>query len=211
VSRPDVAPPSLTATIAGPTRSSTRPEEPTRTVTTSQSPARPTTGSAITTQASSGTASPSAAAPAADTTEGIAWWWWLLAAVLIIGLVVVPLLRRQRRRRTWQGDLEAAEGDVAWFARVLIPELRQSASLEQVVGGRAVASDRLSALEDRLTALEATAGDEDGRTRARTLRDAVRDSRQRLDVLITTGDLDALRRGLDMAGADLETVLSFRT
>ena len=53
-------------------------------------------------------------------------------------------------------DLAAAEDEVAWFARVLIPELRQSGSAEQVAGGWAVGSSRVSAVEDRLTALEAS-------------------------------------------------------
>jgi hypothetical protein len=131
----------------------------------------------------------------------------LLAGLLIAGAVVVALVLRQLRRRTWRTDLEAAEGDVAWFARVLIPERRQAASLDQVAGGWAVASDRVSMLEDRLTALEATAGDDAGRTRARTLRDAVRTSRNRLDVLIAAGDVDALRRDLDTVAADLGMVL----
>lgn len=228
LSRPDVAPPSPTATIPSPTRSPTQPptptetagppsptrtltqpETPTQTVTTSASPARTTTASAVTTPTSSGTAS-SAAGSTADTTNGVAWWWWLLAAVLIAGAVLVPLLRRRRRRRAWQADLEAAEGDVAWFARVLIPELRQAASLEQVVGGWAVSSNRISMLDDRLTAIEATATDDAGSTRARTLRDAVRASRNRLNVLIAAGDVDTLRRDLDTAAADLEMALSSR-
>jgi hypothetical protein len=208
--RAPAEPETPTETVAppNPTRSLTRPEPPPpQTVATSEPPARPTAGSAITTPTSSATASPAAAEPAADTSDGIAWWWWLLAGVLIAGAVVIALVLRQRRRRTWRADLEAAEVDVAWFARELIPELRQAASLDQVVGGWAVASNRVSLLEDRLTALEATAGDDAGRTRARTLRDAVRTSRDRLNVLIAAGDVDALRRELDTVAADLGTVL----
>jgi hypothetical protein len=133
--------------------------------------------------------------------------WWLLAAVLVAVAVAIPLLLRARRRRTWQADLAAAEGEVAWFARSLVPDLRRAASLDQAAGGWAVGSSRVSALEDRLTALEATAADDAGRGRARMLRDAVRASRNRLSVLIAAGDAEALRRDLDAVAAELDTAL----
>jgi hypothetical protein len=104
-------------------------------------------------------------------------------------------------------DLAAAEEEVAWFARVLIPELRQPGSAEQVAGGWAVGSSRVSAVEDRLTALEASAPDDAGRTRARTLRDAVRGSRARMQELVGSGASDTLPQDLDAVATELEAAL----
>ena len=217
--------PSLTATIPGPTRSPTRPDTPaetaqpasptrsvprpappTQAITTTKVPDRDTTGSAAA-PASPATSPPSAAGSTSESGDATAWLWWLLAAVLVAVAVAIPLLLRARRRRTWQADLAAAEGDVAWFARSLVPDLRRTASLDQAAGGWAVGSSRVSALEDRLTALEATATDDAGRGRARTLRDAVRASRNRLSVLIAAGDAQALQRDLDAVAAELDTAL----
>lgn len=127
---------------------------------------------------------------------------------MVAAAVAVPLLLRARRRRGWQADLAAAEDEVGWFARVLIPELQRANSLDQAAGGWTVGSSQVSALEDRLTALEATAPDDTGRTRARTLRDAVRTARSRLDGLLTAGRVDdTLRRDLDAVAAQLERTL----
>ena len=104
-------------------------------------------------------------------------------------------------------DLAAAEDEVAWFARVLIPELRQSGSAEQVAGGWAVGSSRVSAVEDRLTALEASAPDDTGRTRARTLRDSVRASRARMQELVASAATDTLPQDLDAVVTELEAAL----
>ena len=51
-------------------------------------------------------------------------------------------------------DLAEAEGELAWFARELLPELRQVGSREQVAGGWTVGQTRVAAAEDRLTVLE---------------------------------------------------------
>ena len=64
------------------------------------------------------------------------------------------------------------------------------------------------ALEDRLTALEATAPNDGDRTRARRLRDAVRAGRNRLIVSIAAGDIDTLQRGLDAAAAGVEVTFT---
>ena len=181
---------------------------PTQAITTTEVPDRDTTGSAAAAPASPETSSPSAAGSTAESSETTAWLWWLLAAVLVAVAVAVPLLRRARRRRTWQADLAAAEDEVAWFAHSLVPDLRRAASLDQAAGGWAVGSSRVSALEDRLTALEATAPDDADRGRARTLRDAVRASRNRLGGLIAAGDADALLRDLDAVAAELDTALA---
>ena len=72
----------------------------------------------------------------------------LLAAVIVAVAVAVPLLLRARRRRAWREDLEAAEDEVGWLARVLVPELQQAESLDQAAGGWTVGSSQVSALED---------------------------------------------------------------
>jgi hypothetical protein len=121
--------------------------------------------------------------------------------------VAVPLLARARRRRAWTADLAATEDEVAWFARALIPELRQPGSAEQVAGGWVVGSSRVAAVEDRLTALEASAPDDAGRTHARTLRDAVRGSRARMQEVVGSGASDTLPQDLDAVATELEAAL----
>jgi hypothetical protein len=96
---------------------------------------------------------------------------------------------------------------MAWFARVLVPELRQAGSADQVAGGWAVGSSRVSAVEDRLTALEASAPDDAGRAWARTLRDAVRAARDHMQELTGSGAGDTLLRDLDAVAAELEAAL----
>jgi len=96
---------------------------------------------------------------------------------------------------------------VAWFARVLVPELRRADSVDQVAGGWTVGSSRVSAVEDRLTALEASAPDDAARTRTRVLRDAVRASRGRLEGIVESGTPEMLRWDLDAVAAELEAAL----
>ena len=180
---------------------------PTQTVTTTEPTNRPSTESVLAAPTPSLTPSPPAPGSAADTSAATGWLWWLLAAVIVAVAVAVPLLLRARRRRAWREDLAAAEDEVGWFARVLVPELQGAESLDQAAGGWTVGSSQVAALEDRLTALEATAPDDAGRTRARTLRDAVRTARSRLHGLLTAGQVDALQRDLDAVAAELERAL----
>jgi hypothetical protein len=100
-----------------------------------------------------------------------------------------------------------AEQEVSWFARVLIPELGQSGSLDQVEGGWTVEADRIAAVEDRLTVLEASAPDDATRTSTRTLRDAVRASRERVEELLQSGDPEAISPTLNQVAAELEAAL----
>jgi hypothetical protein len=93
------------------------------------------------------------------------------------------------------------------LARDLVPELRRSGSREQAAGGWAVSSARVGTLEDRLTALTATAPDDPALQRATTLRDAVRASRTRLDALATPGTDQSLSTELDAVVTDLESAL----
>jgi hypothetical protein len=97
--------------------------------------------------------------------------------------------------------------EVAWFARVLVPELRQAGSVEEVRGGWAVGEGRTAAGEDRLTALEATAHDDADRARVRGLRDVVRASRQRIVDLTAFGMADPSLE-LERVAADLEAALA---
>ena len=100
-----------------------------------------------------------------------------------------------------------AEQEVAWFARWLVPELGQSGSLDQVEGGWTVSANRIAAVEDRLTALEASAPDDATRTGTRTLRDAVRASRGRVEELLQSGDQEAISPTLNQVAAQLEAAL----
>jgi hypothetical protein len=101
-----------------------------------------------------------------------------------------------------------AEQEVAWFARVLVPELSQSGSLGQVEGGWNVGANRISAVEDRLTILEESAPDDVTRTGTRNLRDAVRASRGRVEELLQSGDPTAISPTLNGVAAELEAALA---
>lgn len=148
-----------------------------------------------------------AASPTAATTGVPSWLWWLLAAVALGVAVALPLVLRARRRRGWLTDFAAAEKEVAWYARDLIPELQRTSAGEQVAGGWAVGSSRVVALEDRLTALEASAPDDASRDRARALREAVRGSRSRTQDLVGSGAAETLSQELAAVATDLEAAL----
>ena len=99
------------------------------------------------------------------------------------------------------------EEEVNWFARELLPELRQSRSLDQVVGGWEVGSTRVGHAEDQLTVLESSAPSETDGARAQTLRDAVRTARQRLDSLTTVAPHETWALDLDEVASALEAAL----
>jgi hypothetical protein len=195
-----VEPPGTTGSVA-------RPAHPTEIPRTTEQPAPSAAGPALTTAAQATTPSPTAAGASApaDTTS---WLWWLLGAIVVVVAVVVPLLLRARRRRAWQDDLAMAESEIAWLARSFIPELRRVASPDQAVGAWTIEANRVSALEDRLSGLEATAPDDAGRIRALTLRDAVRSAGRQLNVLVRAGQFDTLAWDLDAVAAELETALA---
>lgn len=137
-----------------------------------------------------------------------AWWWLAALAALVVGAVVTLLLvRRSRTRQAWATDLEAAEQDVAWFGRDLVPALRGSGSFAGVSGGWAVASPRVQALDDRLTQLLTTAPTEVDRARAATLHDAVRTARERMAALLVAGETSQWSLALDDVQAPLLAVL----
>jgi hypothetical protein len=219
--RPTMAPTRTpTATLPSPTRSAdesdgpelpslTRspsesdvPDEPREETSTGAEPsAEPTTE-----PVAPGSSEGAAEAPAAD--EDVPSWVWWLVGVLAVGTAAgLPLVARARRRGRWRRELAAAESEIAWFARVLLPGLRQVGSLEQVAGGWSVGEGRVAAAEDRLTALEPAAPTDADRERARSLRDAVRLARGRVQQLTTPGRHDTWASDLDAIIADLEAVL----
>jgi hypothetical protein len=137
-----------------------------------------------------------------------AWVWWLLAAVLVALAVTIPLVLAARRRGAWGEAMSAASEEAAWFARTLIPQLQQEQSVEQVAGGWRVARDRVAAVEDSLTGLESTAPGESEATRARTLRDAVRSSKDRLDLLVRSEGSTAASAELAAAASAIEAAIA---
>ena len=96
---------------------------------------------------------------------------------------------------------------MAWFARGLIPRLRQLGSLAEVAGGWNLAESRVAAVEDRLTALEPSAPDEVAQARALDLRDAVRAARGQIEALLDAGRQETMTQDLDAVAAQLEQVL----
>jgi hypothetical protein len=135
-------------------------------------------------------------------------WWLLGAIVLAVAVVSTFLIRRNNRKQAWADKLSSSEADVAWFARELIPHLSQAPSVQQIAGGWRISSDRVIAAEDRLTSLEAAAIDDVGRGQARTLRDAVREARARLDALAVGGDMATALSQLQGAAGELEAALA---
>ncbi|HKA68459.1 MAG TPA: hypothetical protein VKG85_04985 [Actinomycetes bacterium] len=204
---PTTTRPATPTTTAAPTPTVTRTvtESPSPTPTPTESPTPTATQTESPTPSPS--PSPSAEAAATDGSGTPAWLWWLLAAVAVGLAIGIPLLLRSRRRQAWQRDFAAAEGEVAWFARMLIPELRRAGSIDRAAGGWAVASSRVTALEDQLVGLETAAPDEAARSRARALRDAVRGSRGQLEELVRFGSPDTLSRDLDAIAGRLEAAL----
>ncbi|HEY0815187.1 MAG TPA: hypothetical protein VGE11_18105 [Pseudonocardia sp.] len=189
-----------------PTRSVPKPVPPAEAPTTER-PDQPSTEQAVAPPTSATTFSPPAEQPTAPA-DSTSWLWLFIPVILVAVAVVIPLLLRARRRRTWQENLAAAEGEIAWMARLLIPQLRRAESPEQAAGGWSVGSSRVAALEDRLTRLEDTARDDASRSRARTLRDGVRTADSRLRLLITAEQFDTLPWDLDTVAAELEIVLA---
>jgi len=108
----------------------------------------------------------------------------------------------------WLADLSACQAEVAWFARVLIPQVRGAGSPEAAAGAwRVAGEERVTEVEDRLTALEALAPDEAASGRALVLRDAVRAARARMATVVTTSTEQTLARDLEEVAAQLEVVL----
>ena len=203
-------PESTPSATKNPSRSPIRVETTTTTTQTVTAASSPSTVTRSVTISPSPTASPSpSSSPESEpgAAGAVSWLWWVLAGLLLAAAVATPLLVRAHRRRVWRADFAAAEQEVAWFARVLIPELNQSGSLEQVEGGWIVGSNRIAAVEDRLTALDASAPDDATRTGTRTLRDAVRASRRRVEELLQSGNPEAISPALNEVAADLEAAL----
>jgi hypothetical protein len=155
----------------------------------------------------SATVTGSVAALAADEGGTSAWLGWLLVAVVLGAVAAVPLVLRGRRHTAWRRQLSAAEGELGWLSHELLPGLRHAHSREEVAGGWAVASPRVVAAEDRLTALESTAYDDAGREHARALRDAARLARHGMQELVAPGGNATWAFDLDEVMADLGAAL----
>ena len=177
---------------------------PTPSETTSETPSASPTASP--TASSSATPEPSEEPASATTTGTPSWVWWLLGALLVAAAVAIPLLVRASKHRRWRADLAEAEGEVGWFAQTLLPGLQQAGSPAEVRGGWGVGQARVAAVEDRLTALAASAPDEEGEARAVTLRDAVRQARERIAALAASETADVSRE-LAPVSADLAAAL----
>jgi hypothetical protein len=184
------------------TQTETRTQIATRTETRTAAPVR--------SAAAAPTSAKSSQAASEDTGSSTpAWVWWLVGAIVLAAVVVTVLaLRRRSRRRAWADKFVATKRDVAVFARETIGQLEQAPTAQQIAGGWRIETARVVAIEDRLTRLEATAVNDADRTKARTLRDAVRASRARLAALETAEDMVVAVSLLRSAGTGLETALA---
>jgi hypothetical protein len=212
-----------TETATAPTATPTRTATVTQTATTTETATATQTATATPTPTATATATetptaepaptanptPAAANSSTSSTSTPLWWWLVIAAALLAaGVVGWWLLRRRSRKGAWQDRFAASKGEVAQVARELIPQLSQAPSAQQIAGGWAVSADRVVAIEDRLTSLEATAVDDIGRAHAQTLRDSVRTSRSRLDALADIQDVAVARSELQAASMHLEAALA---
>lgn len=195
-----VAVPSPTQSAPEPTRTESSAPEETTSPTETASSAAP-----------SPTTSPSVQPTSTESDGAPTWLRWLLVALLVALAVGIPLLVRASHRREWRDELAAAEDEVAWFARGLVPQLRQLGSLAEVAGGWNLAESRVAAVEDRLTALEPSAPDEVANARALDLRDAVRAARGQMNALLEAGRQETMAQDLDAVAAQLEQVLGAGT
>jgi hypothetical protein len=135
--------------------------------------------------------------------------WWLIGALVLVALVALMLaLRRRSRRRAWEAKFTTASAEVASFAREAMPRLEQAPTAQQIAGGWRVEATHVTAIEDSLTRLETTAVNDAGRTKARTLRDAVRASHTRLAALDTAENTMVALSLLQAAATELETALT---
>jgi hypothetical protein len=205
------ATPTATATVTQ-TATTTETATATQTATATTATATPTaTATETPTPEPSPTANPTpAAANSSTSSTSTPLWWWLIIAAALLAAAAAGwwLVRRRSRKRAWQDRFAASKGEVAQVARELIPQLSQAPSAQQIAGGWAVSADRVVAIEDRLTSLEATAVDDVGRTHAQTLRDSVRTSRSRLDALADIQDVAVARSELQAAAMQLEAALA---
>lgn len=209
--RPETTAPSSEDTQPNPTRTVTRTETTAPPPAPTQTETRTETLAPTQSQAASPTSPPTspAIAPTSSETSGTqSWLWWVLIAFLVALAVAIPLLVRSRHHAAWRDDLASAEEEVAWFARSLIPELRRTGSVEAAAGGWAIAASRVTAAEDRLTVLEASAPDESAQARAAALRDAVRSGRVRMEALRESSSTETMSQDLDTVAADLEAALT---
>jgi hypothetical protein len=203
--------PTPTNTLPTPTPSETpRPTSPEEEVTTAPSAEGPseTAAPSPSPETVPESAEEEAAEGQAGEDDGVpSWVWWVAAAVGLGCLVAVPLAVRGRRRASWRRELDRQESEVEWFARDLLRELRHAGSHDEMAGGWAVSQKRVAAAEDELTVLESTAPDEAGRTRARSLRDALRHARARMQLLVAPGRHETWALDLDTLMLELEGVL----
>jgi hypothetical protein len=146
---------------------------------------------------------PSDEPPSSDS-EGVAWWW-LLAALVVAVAAGAMVYRGSRRRHAWAAELGAAEGEVGWLARELLPGLARSGSIEAASGAWAISRGRVHALEASLAELQASAHDDVGELRARFLLDAVRRAGTRVDTGVRGGDAHAFATMLLDTVSELET------
>jgi hypothetical protein len=204
---PTTEAPQPTRTVAPPTETvtATPTPEPAPTETVTETPTPTATPTPTPTPTETLDAAP--APEAAEDTAGSSWLWWLLGAALLAGLTAFLVLR-SRRRAAWSAELAEAETEAAWFARTLLPQLQQAQSPDALAGGWSVGgSDRVVAVEDRLTGLATSAPDEPGATRATEVRDAVRAARLGVEGLIVSRDATASARVLGSLAASLTAVL----
>ena len=139
------------------------------------------------------------------------WVWVALLGLLLAAVAATMLLLRARRRAAWRSEFRAATDEVAWFARTLLPQLQQAGSTDQMAGGWAVASERVTRAVEHLSPLEATAPDDLARGQVRLLRGSASDAQQEVDRLLSPGGPAVLPQDLEQIRLRLEAAIESAT
>jgi hypothetical protein len=135
-------------------------------------------------------------------------WWLIVVAALALALAGVFLAVHRHRRQVWSRTFAGARNEVRWLAQTLIPSLGLEASAAQMMQDWQPASARVMAAEEELARLETTAPDAGRAGRVRALRDVLVSSRLRVNDLVASPDVAAVRPGLASVAATLETAVA---
>ncbi|WP_017932897.1 hypothetical protein [Nocardioides sp. Iso805N] len=112
---------------------------------------------------------------AADDHTKTAWVWALVAALGVVAVaLIVLLLARSRRRRAWDSDFRAAQAEVAWTARTVLPQVQAAGDPDRIASAWRALQPQIATLGDQLTVLGSSTRNHADAARARVLRDALR-------------------------------------
>jgi hypothetical protein len=120
-----------------------------------------------------------------------------------VALAVVAVTMRRHRLHAWLHAFAGARDEVRWVSQTLLPSLANELSAAAMLQGWQPASARVMVVEDNLARLERSAPDVRRGASARALRNVLASSRVRVNELLASPDLAAVRVGLTSTAAAL--------